>query len=217
MAGVLVAVGVMLLAARPAATVEQATVVTAMTNLPAGHLVQKGDVALTAVPVAAVVPGNATDLDSVIGRVTAAPLVAGEPIADRRLVGPSLVAAMNDSGDDPANPVVITTVDLADSSSAALARHGDLVDIISAHRSSDLSSDKQHQATVVASAARVVALVEPDSASSLGESVGNFGSATPRANRSGSLLLVAVPRSVAAELMAAGVDQKLAIVVRARP
>jgi Flp pilus assembly protein CpaB len=63
--------------------------------------------------------------ERVVGRLVAAPMRAGEPVTDVRLLEPSLLAALPESG------LVAVPIRLADGpAAAALTRPGDLVDVL---------------------------------------------------------------------------------------
>lgn len=134
--------------APPAApTVE---VLVAGRDLPAGAELHDGD--LTAVPLTpdTAPDGVLTDVADVAGAILAAPLRAGEPVTDVRLVGPGLA--------DTAPGTVAVPVRLSDAAQVGLLRVGDEVDL--------LATDPETRATVtVASGALVLAVpdVQQDS------------------------------------------------------
>lgn len=89
-------------------------------DLPAGHLLARGDLAEVAVPAGAVPAGA---VDRAEGRTLAAPLRAGEPVTDVRLVGAGLADAQ------PAGTVA-APVRLSDPGQATLLTVGDRVDLL---------------------------------------------------------------------------------------
>ncbi|MDN4159898.1 SAF domain-containing protein [Nocardioides abyssi] len=104
--------------ARPAPATVAVTV--AARDLPAGEVVTTGDVVR-----AAWSPGSApADLADPVGRVLAAPVRAGEPVTDVRLVGPGLTEGRPD--------LVAVPVRLPDAGMAALLEVGDRIDLLAA-------------------------------------------------------------------------------------
>lgn len=100
----------------PAAT----TVRVAAHDLPAGQVLAASDLVDVALPPGAVPDGV---VGSPEGRLLAAPLRAGEPVTDVRLVGPELAASL------PADRVAVP-VRMADAGQAALLTVGDRIDLI---------------------------------------------------------------------------------------
>lgn len=148
----LLAAGATLAAVRVAAPPPAATVpmLVAARDLPAGEVLAEEDLRTARVP-ADVVPQSAAD--SPLGQTLAAPLRAGEPVTDVRLVGPGLVAA------DPLRTAV--PVRLSDAGQAGLLGVGDRVDL--------LATDPQvRTTTTVASDAVVLAVPPPDQDGALG-------------------------------------------------
>lgn len=115
----------------PAAT----TVRVAARDLPAGQVLSAGDLVAVAVP-AGVVPDGVVAAPE--GRLLAAPLRAGEPVTDVRLVGPDLAGSL------PAHRVA-APVRLSDAGQAALLTVGDRVDLVAtdaqAHTARSLAED----------------------------------------------------------------------------
>lgn len=109
------AAGVHAVSAPPPATVE---VWGAARDLPAGSVLARDDVQLLALPPDAVPDGRATET---VGQTLAAPVRAGEPITDVRLVGAELAAA---------HPELTTVpVRLPDAGLADLLEPGDRIDL----------------------------------------------------------------------------------------
>ena len=115
-AGVAVAVGVHAATAAPPATV---TVLAAARDLPAGAVLASADLRRLPLPPEAVPDGVA---EYAAGRTLAAPVRAGEPITDVRLVGADLAAAHPDLATLP--------VRLPDAGLADLLDTGDRIDLL---------------------------------------------------------------------------------------
>jgi Flp pilus assembly protein CpaB len=98
-------------------------VVLAAANLTGGGVLGPADLAVRRFPPAAVPAGAAHAPARWVGRTLAAPMRAGEPVTDVRVVGPGLVAAY-------APGTVAAPVRIADADSVALTRVGDRVDVI---------------------------------------------------------------------------------------
>ncbi|GGO72477.1 SAF domain-containing protein [Nocardioides deserti] len=129
--------------ARPAPATVAVTV--AARDLPVGAVVGPEDLAT-----AAWAPGSApVDLPDPVGRVLAAPVRAGEPVTDVRLVGPGLTEGRPD--------LVAVPVRLPDAGMAALLEVGDEIDLLAA-------DPRSGGADVVASGVPVLALPVDDDA-----------------------------------------------------
>lgn len=145
LAAVAVATGLHAARAEPPA---RAQVLVAARDLPAGEVLGAEDVRRTGFPAGSVPAGLAQD---VVGRTLAAPLRAGEPVTDVRLVGPALT--------DGYPGLVAVPVRLPDAGMAGLLRVGDRIDLVAA--------DPQHPtAAVVATDLPVLAL--PDAPAETG-------------------------------------------------
>jgi Flp pilus assembly protein CpaB len=96
-------------------------VTTVVRDLPAGAVLTADDLTTRPLPVEAV-PAGASDAAAVVGEVLAAPVRAGEPLTDVRLVGDSLAAAHPDLATMP--------VRLPDAGQAALLSPGDRIDLV---------------------------------------------------------------------------------------
>jgi Flp pilus assembly protein CpaB len=116
-------------------------VLIAARDLPAGTLLAEDDVT-TARFAAGTAPAGL--VDDTLGRLLAAPMRAGEPITDVRLVGPSLAEAYPGS--------VVVPVRLPDAAMAGLLRVGDRIDLLVA------DPEGSRTARVVATDLAVVAL-----------------------------------------------------------
>jgi Flp pilus assembly protein CpaB len=143
--GVAVAAGLHATAAEPPARV---AVTVAARDLPAGTVLSDDDVRRAEFAPSSV-PGGVAD--SPAGRTLAAPLRAGEPVTDVRLVGPALT--------DGYPGLVAVPVRLPDAGMAGLLRVGDRVDLVSA-------DPQGGSAEVVADAVPVLAL--PDTPAEVG-------------------------------------------------
>lgn len=136
------AVGVRALAPPPPVT---ATVLVAVRDLPAGRVLERGDLTTARMPPDAVPHRVAEDP---LGRRLAAPVAAGEPVTDVRLVGAALGTAQ------PPGTVAVP-VRLSDAGQVALLSPGDRISL--------LSTDTQVRATrMLAREATVLAV--PDAA-----------------------------------------------------
>lgn len=83
------------------------------------------DVKALRLPLTAIPRGALLARERVVGRLVAAPMRAGEPVTDVRLLEPSLLAALRQPG------LVAVPVRLADGpAAAALTRAGDLVNVL---------------------------------------------------------------------------------------
>lgn len=117
-AGVAVLFAVQAAAAPPPATV---AVLTAARDLPSGTVLTGGDL-VVAEFAAGTAPASAAAYDEAVGRTLAAPLVAGEPVTDVRLVGPSLL--------DGYPGLTAVPVRIPDPDVVALLEVGDRIDLL---------------------------------------------------------------------------------------
>ncbi len=90
-------------------------------DLDSGEVLTSDDLAIRRFPTDVAPPGTARDA---VGRTLAAPVRAGEPVTDVRLVAPSLVSGY------PGR--VVLPVRVADADSVALLRVGDRVSLVAA-------------------------------------------------------------------------------------
>lgn len=104
---------------------ESVPVVVAAHDLTGGTAIGGGDVRTAHMPPALVPSGVFTAPDGVIGSMVAAPMRAGEPLTDRRLLGPSLMAGYAPS-------LVAAPVRIQDGDVVALLRAGDSIDLYAA-------------------------------------------------------------------------------------
>ncbi|PRY49301.1 Flp pilus assembly protein CpaB [Geodermatophilus tzadiensis] len=153
--------------------------VTAATDLPAGAVLTTAGLATTELPAGAVPDGSATDPAALAGRVLAAPLRAGEPVTDVRLVGPGLTASL------PAGQVA-APVRLADLAVAGLAGAGDRVDVLA-------TAPGAARAEVVARAAPVLAAPQGDDGGLLVLAVDEATAATLAAAATTATLTLSLP------------------------
>lgn len=109
-------------------------------DLPAGHVLTDADLADASVPPGVVPHGVVADPS---GRVLAAPLRAGEPVTDVRLVGPDLVSAQ------PAGTVALP-VRLSDAGQAALLTVGDRITLLATDPRAGTASSLAEEALVLA-------------------------------------------------------------------
>jgi Flp pilus assembly protein CpaB len=100
-------------------------VVVAARDLESGALIHRDDVRLVSMPDDVVPSAAATAVADVAGETVAAPMRAGEPLTDRRVVGASLVSGY------PAGSVA-APIRVTDAEAAALLTVGDRVDVYSA-------------------------------------------------------------------------------------
>ena len=167
-------------------------VVVAARDLPAGAALQPRDVRLVSRPAGAVPEGALVTVPDAAGRAVASPVRRGEVLTDVRLVGPSLLDGLGPG-------LVATPVRVADADAAALARAGDLVDVLAAATSAGSAGG---QARLVASAVRVLSVPRPAS--------GGIGTGAGE----GALLLLATSPPTAARLAGAAVTDRISVVVR---
>jgi Flp pilus assembly protein CpaB len=163
----------------------KAWVLTAARDIPGGTVVGPADLTRVAFDPASVPSGVLGSRAEAVGRTTAAPLRAGEPITDVRLVSGSMLAAYPG--------MVAAPVRIVDAGAVALLRIGDRVDV--------LAADPQGaaEATVVAADAPVIAIPETREADS--------------AMAPGGLVVLAISDKTAQTIAAAGVSRYLSIVI----
>lgn len=151
LAGVAVLAVVEALAPAPTAT---RPVAVASRDLAAGVVLSAADVETKAMPPDLVPVGAPTSASAVLGHVVAGPLRAGEPLTDRRLLGPSLLA-----GYPPG--LVAAPIRISDAGVVGLLEVGDRIDVYAARRDTT-AADR------LVAGVRVVALPRPSSDSDEG-------------------------------------------------
>jgi Flp pilus assembly protein CpaB len=120
-------------------------VVVAGRDLPAGAVLDSGDLRTVAMAPGTVPEGVLTRVAEAAGAILAAPLRAGEPLTDVRLVGPGLAAT--------APGTVALPVRVSDAAQAGLLEVGDEIDLLA-------TEPESRTTTTVASG--VVVLAVPD-------------------------------------------------------
>jgi pilus assembly protein CpaB len=100
-------------------------VLAASHDLAGGTAVRANDVTRTALPSQAVPEGAVTAAGSVVGRLLAGPVRAGQTLTDVQFVSPALLAGYGPR-------LVASPVRIADAASVMLLRVGDLVDVLAA-------------------------------------------------------------------------------------
>ncbi|MGH3798054.1 MAG: SAF domain-containing protein [Pseudonocardiaceae bacterium] len=162
-------------------------VVAAARDLTPGTVLGAGDVVQRELPADATPDGAARATAAVLGRTLAAPVRRGEPLTDVRLAGPDLLRAVSA---DPA--AVSVPVRLADPDVAALLHPGAVVDVVTL-------GERQDEPVVLASGARVLAVLAPHSGAAVTE---------------GRLVLVALDSTGATRVAAASLSHSLTVTVR---
>lgn len=161
-------------------------VVVAAGDLAAGASLAAAGLEVARLPAEARPAGAFDEPEPLVGRVLAAPLRAGEPVTDVRLVGAGVTALLLPGQ-------VGAPVRLADLAVAALVRSGDRIDVLATVEGSPT-------AEVVAEDALVLAASD--------------GAGTPDESPAGAgLLVVAVEPEVAARLAAAATSATLTLVL----
>jgi pilus assembly protein CpaB len=161
-------------------------VVVAAHDLPGGEPLGSGDLAIARLPPSVVPTGSVTALGATIGRTLAAPMRAGEPLTDVRLVGPRLVDALRLG-------LVATPIRVADAAVAGLLRPGDRVDVLA----TPADPAAGETTGVIAADALVIAVPRPPS-----------DGATPL---DGALVLLATTPRVATALAGASTGDRLSL------
>ncbi|KRV50013.1 hypothetical protein AQ490_17440 [Wenjunlia vitaminophila] len=154
-------------------------VLVAARDLSAGAQLHNDDVTTARLPADQVPRGVVRRAEGVRGRTLAGPVRHGEPLTDRRLLGPSLLAGYGARGEH----YVAAPIRVADAATAALLRPGDRIDVLAGPLTGAGEPAGDGSARVVAAGARVVA-VPPRQDDG------------PGAAR-GALVVLAVPRAVA--------------------
>ncbi len=172
------AAGTMLAVLRVVAPPEPETidVLVAAHDLPAGEVVDAGDVELRAIP-PDVVPAGLVDRPEALGRTVAAPMRRGEPLTDMRLVSESLLSGYPG--------LIAVPVRIPDAGAVGLLAVGDRVDVLAADPAG------RSDAEVVVLAAPVIALPRDDP---------DAGAATLTGSLGGRLVVLGTTRETAARL-----------------
>jgi Flp pilus assembly protein CpaB len=204
-----VAAALNVLAPEPPTT---ARVLAAAHDLTAGQPIAAGDIATIELPPPAVPDGVFASDDSPVGQILAGPVRRGEPLTDRRFLGPSLLAGF---GDD----LVAVPVRLADPGVLAVLRPGDLVDVLAARPAGDPTladsptaadhASPPDLAAVVAAGVRVIAV--PAASANVEDSL---GAASSGLGGDGALVILATTPQAAQRLAAAAVTSSLSAIVR---
>jgi pilus assembly protein CpaB len=170
---------------QPARTI----VVTASRDLAGGTQVRSKDLTTVALPSGAVPDGALAALRSVVGRMLAGPVRAGQTITDVQLVSRGLLTAYGPG-------LVASPVRIADAASVGLLQVGDLVDVLAADpRAAGSTSTVAHDARVIAIPA-------------VGSDGGPMGT--------GALIVLAVSPAIARSLAGSAVTDQLSFVLCSR-
>ncbi|HKN96372.1 MAG TPA: SAF domain-containing protein, partial [Pseudonocardiaceae bacterium] len=163
------------LALRPAGAGEtaQTDVVVAARDMAPGSLLTRADVSVRRLPASVVPSGALVRREAAVGRVLAAPVRAGEPLTDVRLVGQADTALTTGDPDAATVPVRLADPDVAD-----LLRPGIRVDVV--------TLDPDHQSDPV--------LAENATVVTVRDTAGTSGLTGSDQNQTGRLVLVALPR-----------------------
>lgn len=162
-------------------------VMVAARDLSPGTVLGTAELAAINLPAQVVPEGAARAPAAVQGRTLAAPVRRGEPLTDVRLAGPELAHAISA---DPA--AVSVPLRLLDPDIAALLHPGAVVDVVTL-------GERQDQPVVLASGARVLAVLSTD----------RRGAATE-----GSLVLLALDPMGATRVAGASLSQALTVTLR---
>jgi Flp pilus assembly protein CpaB len=228
-AAALAAVGVALaLHALEPAPASTTPVLAAARDLPGGKRLEPSDLRVVALPNDAVPAGALRPGDPRAMRTLAAPVRAGEPLTDVRVLGPSLLDAYAGGRE-----LVAATVRLADPGDLAAVQVGDRIDVLAVLTDTTTADTTNTDAAasdtgsagvqIVARAAPVIAL--PGSGgSNAAERAANTTSIPADlgaiqagvADGSSDLVVLAVPPDVAANLARAAVTARLSAIVRGR-
>lgn len=160
-------------------------VYTAARDLPGGTVLRPADLRRVAFDPATVPVGTLESPGRAVGRTTAGPIRAGEPITDVRLVGGSILAGYPG--------LVAAPVRIADAGAVELLRVGDRVDVLAA------DPRGAADAVLVAGDAPVVAVPRPRTQTA--------------SVVTGGLVVLAVPDETAQTLAGAGAARYLSLVI----
>lgn len=171
-----------------------APVVVAGRDLAPGAVLAAGDITLRALPKGAAPSGALTTAGAAVGRVLAAPVRAGEPLTDVRIVGPADTALTAGDPNAAAVPVHLADPDVAD-----LLHPGARVDVV--------TLDPERQADPVLAEDAIVITVHDQSA-------GQGGVAAVGQGQRGRLVVIALPRRSATLVAAASLRQPVTVTLR---
>ncbi len=160
-------------------------IVTARTDLPAGAVVRAGDLHRTPFAPGSVPRGVLADAALAVGRTTAGPVRAGEPLTDVRLVTRSLLAGYPG--------LVAVPVRIGDPGAVRLLRVGDRVDL--------LAADPQGRTAAAVLGRDVPVLALP-----------RLGEESPGLT-TGALVLLGLPAASAPDVAQASVSAYLSVVL----
>lgn len=194
--GLLAGSGAFALAALSPAPPPTVAVVAAARDLAGGTTLTTGQLKLIRLAPRSVPAGAVRKLEHARGGVLAAPVRAGEPLTDVRLLGGALLSSYG--GD-----VVAVPIRVADAATAMLLRAGDVIDVLAAAAPEAPEGGGTATARLVASAVPVLALPQEKTAS--------FGAG---AVDGGALVVVAASDATAARLAAAAVTSRLSVTLR---
>lgn len=177
-----VAAGLQAATGPPAA---KSVLIVAAQDIAGGAVVRASDLAPVEFDPSSVPAGVVATAEEAVGRTTATPVRAGEPITDVRLVGGSMLAAYPG--------MVAVPVRIGDPGAVALLKIGDHIDV--------LAADPQGEsgAVVVAANAPVIAIPQQEE--------------TGAAVVSGGLIVLAITDTTARNLAAASVSAYLSLVI----
>lgn len=194
------------LAVRPPA-LPLISVAVAAQAMPTGHRLEASDLRRVDVPRAvAPVPAGGTAPEQFVGRVLAAPVTAGEPVSEARLVAPTAAAWTGPSGTSP------VPVRFADAGAVGLIDAGQRLDVLAA--SGPELGDELPLARVVASGVLVLAVVRSPQSSEDGLMGGGEQPAGDGAGHSDLVVLAATPQQTLA-LAAAEAGSRLTFSIAA--
>jgi pilus assembly protein CpaB len=164
-------------------------------DLPGGAPLTAHDVAARRVPLALLPRGELDTRLRIVGRMVAAPMREGEPMTDVRLLEPTLLDALRRPG------LVAVPIRLADGpAAAALARAGDLVDVLATSGQAPASDEPRPATRVVAEGLTVLAVPARDGT----------------ADDGAGLVVVAATGAQAAQLADAAASARLSLALRRR-
>lgn len=177
-------------------------VLTAARDLPSGTRLTASDLRTTGYP-DAIVPAGAATSRQLIGRVLAAPVRRGEPLTDRRVLGPGLLDGYGDG-------LVAAPVRITDPGVLAFVRVGGTVDVLAAEST---TANVYASTRTLARDVPVVAL--PRNGNSNGTAgLGGLGGLGTTGLDGGGLVVLGVPPSTAAELTRAAVTAHVSLALR---